>query len=122
MLFPTLNCLQRGQVGLLVTYLTLLGLRLSLGGGSWRGWAAGGAALALAVTVKLTPIMPALFLLAMLGLPVVMGWSRRKLARPHPCLAEWPWDLCCFCCCCPRLPLAGRQTFITFIDGLIWSF
>jgi hypothetical protein len=80
MLFPTLNCLQRGQVGLLVTYLTLLGLRLSLGGGSWRGWAAGGAVLALAVTVKLTPIMPALFLLGMLVLPVVMGWNRRKFA------------------------------------------
>lgn len=80
MLFPTLNCLQRGQVGLLITYLVLLGLRLSLDRRSWLRWAAGGVALALAITVKLTPIMPAMFLAAMLGLPVVMGWDRRKLA------------------------------------------
>ncbi|HEX3997648.1 MAG TPA: glycosyltransferase family 87 protein [Pirellulales bacterium] len=80
MLWPALNCLHRGQVGLLVTYLVLLGARLGLGSRSWRGWAAGGCALALAVTVKLTPIMPALFLSAMLALPVVMGWNRRLLA------------------------------------------
>jgi hypothetical protein len=80
MLFPTLNCLQRGQVGLLVTYLVLLGLRLSLDSRSRLAWAAGGFALALAITVKLTPIMPALFLVAMLGLPVAMGWNRRKIA------------------------------------------
>ena len=42
MLFPALNCLQRGQVGLLVTYFVLLGLRLSLGRRSWLGWTAGG--------------------------------------------------------------------------------
>ncbi len=81
MLFPALNCLQRGQVGLLVTYFVLLGLRLTLGGRSWLGWAAGGFALALAITIKLTPIMPALFLVALLGLPVVMGWNRSKLPQ-----------------------------------------
>jgi hypothetical protein len=80
MLLPALNTLQRGQVGLLVTYCVLLGLRLTLGSRSWLGWAAGGIALALAITVKLTPILPALFLVALLGLPVVMGWDRRKLA------------------------------------------
>ena len=81
MLFPTLNCLQRGQVGLLVTYFVLLGLRLSLGSRSWLGWTAGGFSLALAIAVKLTPIMPALFLVALLGLPVMMGWNHRKLAQ-----------------------------------------
>jgi hypothetical protein len=81
MLFPALNCLQRGQVGLLVTYFVLLGLRLSLGGRSWLGWTAGGFSLALAITVKLTPIMPALFLVALLGLPVLMGWNRSKLPQ-----------------------------------------
>ena len=81
MLFPALNCLQRGQVGLLVTYFVLLGLRLSLGRRSWLGWTAGGFALALAITIKLTPLMPALFLVALLGLPVVMGWNRSKLPQ-----------------------------------------
>ena len=31
MLLPTLNTLQRGQVGLLVAYLVLLGFRLAIG-------------------------------------------------------------------------------------------
>jgi hypothetical protein len=81
MLLPTLNCLQRGQVGLLIAYFVLLGLRLVVASRSWLGWAAGGMALALAITVKLTPLMPALFLLAMLALPSVMRWQKSALAK-----------------------------------------
>ena len=83
MLFPALNCLQRGQVGLLVTYLVLLSCgwtRLGRSNVGWhcgrrrRGWR-------LAITVKLTPIMPATIPPGHgFGLPVVMGWNRRKLA------------------------------------------
>lgn len=89
MLLPMLNCLQRGQVGILITYLVLLGLRLVLGGRTWRGWAAGGIVLALAITVKLTPIMPALFLAAAMGLPAVMRWKRNANppARSAPAIA-----------------------------------
>jgi hypothetical protein len=63
---PALNCLQRGQVGILVVYLMLLGYRLTTENRSWWGAFAGGAALAGAITIKLTPALPALFLLGML--------------------------------------------------------
>ncbi len=62
---PALNCLQRGQVGILVVYLVLLGFRLTLENRSWWGAAAGGSALAAAVAIKLTPALPAILLVGM---------------------------------------------------------
>lgn len=56
---PVMNCLQRGQVGVLLAYLLLAGLRLVIASETMRGVFMGGVALALAVTIKLTPILPA---------------------------------------------------------------
>ena len=56
---PVMNCLQRGQVGVLLAYLLLVGLRLVVSSETMRGVFMGGIALALAVTIKLTPILPA---------------------------------------------------------------
>jgi hypothetical protein len=56
---PVMNCLQRGQVGVLLAYLLLAGLRLIIASDGMRGVFLGGVALALAVTIKLTPILPA---------------------------------------------------------------
>jgi hypothetical protein len=56
---PVMNCLQRGQVGVVLTYLLLAGLRLVVASETIRGVFMGGVALALAVTIKLTPILPA---------------------------------------------------------------
>jgi hypothetical protein len=56
---PVMNCLQRGQVGVVLGYLLLVGLRLVVASETMRGVFVGGAALSLAVTIKLTPILPA---------------------------------------------------------------
>jgi hypothetical protein len=55
---PTLNCLQRGQVGVAKVYLLLLGLRLLLESRSWPKAFAAGAVFALAITLKVTPALP----------------------------------------------------------------
>jgi hypothetical protein len=57
-LFPTLNCLQRGQIGVVLLYPLLLGFRLVVLGHGRVSWFAGGVVLALPVVLKLTPILP----------------------------------------------------------------
>jgi hypothetical protein len=71
---PALNCLQRGQVGAVLVYLLLLGLRLVITGTSMRGVFVGGVVLALPVTIKLTPLLPVGFLGLLL---VAVAWRRR---------------------------------------------
>jgi hypothetical protein len=56
---PLMNCLQRGQVGVVLGYLLLAGLRLVVASATMRGVFVGGVALALAVAIKLTPLLPA---------------------------------------------------------------
>jgi hypothetical protein len=60
---PTLNCLQRGQVSIVVLYLLLLGLRLILSGRTYLTLLVGGIVLALPVAIKVVPILPIAFLL-----------------------------------------------------------
>jgi hypothetical protein len=55
---PALDCLQRGQLGILLVYLLLLGLRLTLSSRFWAGWWLGGVVLACPVVFKLTPALP----------------------------------------------------------------
>ena len=57
-LFPALNCLQRGQVGVVALYPLLLGFRLVLLGKTPTAWCVGGLLLALPIVIKLTPILP----------------------------------------------------------------
>jgi hypothetical protein len=61
-LLPVLNCLQRGQLGVVLLYFLLLGLRMAMT--ARNGWtaAAGGIVLALPVAIKLTPALPVAFL------------------------------------------------------------
>lgn len=78
--FPTANAIQRGQVGVLLAYLLLLGFRLLVQSASWRGACAAGVVLALPVTIKLTPILPCgLLVLQQLIAAWRTGWS--PLAR-----------------------------------------
>jgi len=71
---PTLNCLQRGQVGVLKLYLLLLGVRLVLTGRSRWMCLAGGLILALPAVMKIIPAVPAgVFLLALVG----SAWAAR---------------------------------------------
>jgi hypothetical protein len=71
---PTLNCLQRGQVSIVVLYLLLLGLRLILGGQTLRAFIVGGIVLALSVAIKIIPILPVAFLL----LVQLVGFLRQQ--------------------------------------------
>lgn len=65
-LFPMLDCLQRGQVGILILYLLLLGLRLVMEGDSWKSTVTGGMVLSLSIVFKVIPALPVLFLLFLL--------------------------------------------------------
>jgi hypothetical protein len=68
--WPLLNCLQRGQVGVFLLYPLLAGLRLVLNENSRERWFWGGVLLMLPVVIKLTPALPVLtlwFLLAVQG-------------------------------------------------------
>lgn len=58
-ILPTLNCLQRGQMGVALLYFLLLGFRLVFSGRTAGAWVAGGAVLSLPVALKLTPLLPA---------------------------------------------------------------
>ena len=75
---PTLNCLQRGQVGLVKTYLLLLGLRLVLGGRSYRSWITGGIVLAMPIVLKIIPLLPVGFLLFL----QLVDWARKRWTAP----------------------------------------
>lgn len=82
LLFPTLNCLQRGQLGVLLIYLLILGLRITVQKPNAIGAMLGGLILALAAVIKLFPILPACFLLLQLGTLLMMRpGDRQVLAR-----------------------------------------
>jgi hypothetical protein len=76
-LFPALNCLQRGQIGVVLLYPLLLGLRLILCGKNRSVWFLGGIVLALPIVLKLTPLLPVGCLLVALA---VASWRH----RPRP--------------------------------------
>jgi hypothetical protein len=60
---PTLNCLQRGQVGILKLYLLALGLRLVItSSGQWAKFL-GGLVLAMPIVLKIVPLLPVSFLI-----------------------------------------------------------
>lgn len=71
---PALNCLQRGQVGVLKLYLLLLGLRQVWQSRTRRDWILGGIVLASPIVLKLTPALPVGCLLFLL---LVRGWCER---------------------------------------------
>ena len=79
-LVPTLECLQRGQVGIAMLYALLLGLRLVLEGRGGGAWFLAGIVLSWPIAVKLIPALPVGFLI----------WQRLSLAfaRPGPTRRE----------------------------------
>ncbi len=76
MLFPTLNCLQRGQIGVVLLYPLLLGFRLAVSGERRGEWFLGGLVLALPIVLKLTPALPVGCLLLALA---IAGYARLKM-------------------------------------------
>ncbi|MGO9597352.1 MAG: glycosyltransferase family 87 protein [Isosphaeraceae bacterium] len=81
-LLPTLECLQRGQVGIALLYPLLLGFRLTLGGRSWPIWFLGGVVLGWPIVVKLIPALPvAVLLLQHWAASLAPSRSPRSLIR-----------------------------------------
>jgi len=81
-LLPTLECLQRGQVGIALIYPLLLGFRLTLGGRSWPIWSLGGVVLGWPIVVKLIPALPvAVLLLQYWAAALAPSRSPRSLNR-----------------------------------------
>src|SRR5208283_3188546 len=81
-LLPTLECLQRGQVGIALVYPLLLGFRLTLGGRSWPIWSLGGVVLGWPIVVKLIPALPvAVLLLQRWAATLTPSRSPRSLSR-----------------------------------------
>ncbi len=79
---PAANCLQRGQIGILLAYLLLLGFRYVAENRNWWGAATGGMALALAIAFKLTPALPVgVLLLALLVAAIRGGWQSDSTRR-----------------------------------------
>ena len=71
-LLPALNCLQRGQVGIVLMYLLLLGTRLTMTAHRWWIAVVGGIVLALPAAIKLTPALPVAFVCWLL---MVAAWT-----------------------------------------------
>jgi hypothetical protein len=80
-LFPVLNCLQRGQMGLSLVYPLLLGFRLIWLGKTRTAWLVGGLVLALPIALKLTPALPACGALATLIVAAFHRGMTRSNAR-----------------------------------------
>ncbi len=74
----TLNCLQRGQVGILQLYLTLLGARIILTNTTRKSAALGGAILAGAIILKISPVLPTVILVGGLAFMTLRmrGWMQ----------------------------------------------
>jgi len=74
---PTLNCLQRGQVGILKLYLLMLGLRLVLSGRTHWTRLLGGVVLALPIVLKVVPVLPVSFLVFV----QFVAWAKSRWMR-----------------------------------------
>jgi hypothetical protein len=79
-LLPTLNCLQRGQVGVVKFYLLLLGFRLVLSGRGHRSWIAGGIVLSFPIVLKIIPLLPVGFVLFVQFVAWMHGRATRSSA------------------------------------------
>ena len=80
---PALDCLQRGQVGLLKTWLLLLGMRLVVERSSPAGEFLGGLVLALPCVIKVIPALPVgVFLLMIRGVRKKQGMAFREGGGP----------------------------------------
>ena len=77
-LLPALNCLQRGQVGLVLLYCLLLGARLVLRHRGPQIWILGGVILMIPVAIKLTPALPVACLAGMLLVQALQRTHLRK--------------------------------------------
>jgi hypothetical protein len=94
MFFPVLNCLQRGQVGVVLLYFLLLGCRLILVSQSRWLVLLGGVVLALPVAIKLTPLLPAAVLAGGLLFRDLL-WNKNRSTNEQVPQRDWRGALTC---------------------------
>jgi hypothetical protein len=81
-LLPVLNCLQRGQVGILLTYLLLLGFRYVVTSRTLVRALVGGVILALPVAIKMIPALPVgILCLLLLSAAALHHWAHDWMQR-----------------------------------------
>jgi hypothetical protein len=107
-LLPALNCLQRGQVGILKLYLLLLGLRLMLGAGTVVQSVLAGMMLALPVVLKVTPIVPVALVLMQLGIAAWTSGSGEQRSRAGVVVLATVWGLAFWMLIAPSLVIGPR--------------
>ena len=95
---PAINCMQRGQVGMLLAYLLMLGFRLCIENRSLLSTAVGAIVISLAAVIKLLPAL-CLTVLALLW----MAYQRKTHRKP----SELPRVL--------AIPAAGGLGLVLFI-------
>lgn len=81
MLLPTLECFQRGQVGVALTYSLLLGLRLAVEAQRPTSLLLAGLVLAWPVAVKLIPALPVAYLVWLRCVAAFRGGHRDEYTR-----------------------------------------
>lgn len=96
---PAINCMQRGQVGMLLAYLLILGFRLFIEHRTWLQASAGAILLSLAAVVKLLPAL-CLTILALLS-----------MSNQSKSIRKTPADLTKLF----AMPLAGAFGLVLFI-------
>ena len=80
---PTLNCLQRGQVSIMIAYLLLLGLRLILCGRTFPTVLVGGVVLGLSINIVIVPLLPVAFFLLIQFMGLIRNrWRQSALVAP----------------------------------------
>ena len=89
-LLPALNCLQRGQLGILLLYPLLLGFRMVISSRSWLGVAIGGIILALPGAIKVIPALPVAFVCWQL---IIFAWWRNRPAKNEISLRPVGYDV-----------------------------
>ena len=92
---PTLNCLQRGQVTIVIFYFLVLGVRLLVTGATHWAHVIGGIVLAVPVAIKIVPILPIAVVLFMQMLVFLRArWQRSEVAgRLGRCFASSTFGL-----------------------------
>jgi hypothetical protein len=116
-LFPALNCLQRGQVGIAKLYLLLLGLRLLMESRSLARSFLGGGVMSLAIVLKFTPLVPVAIVLVQ---ELVAAWRdpdrRALLPRAGACSAGTLGGLALFLFLVPAC-LVGWSTNLRHLNS-----
>ncbi|HZZ27482.1 MAG TPA: glycosyltransferase family 87 protein [Pirellulales bacterium] len=120
---PVLNCLQRGQVGILLAYLLLWGFRCVVSSRTWKSAVAAGIILALPVVVKVIPALPVgILCLQLLATAALHRWASDWIQRAVGVLLGTTVGMALFLLVIPSLaigPAANIKHLNTFVNNVL---